>query len=129
MIYFLQRRHGHCWVDDDVILLFKALSDVKFLDSMGIRSHICGPNDDKVSNPYITVFMFLRWNSDLLLVFSLKTSVIISGARLYFTLNISIAKICRFFWCVVTELSFFNSSVKKKWNHCREDAMLFHEVC
>ena len=102
-----------------MILLLNALSETKFLNSMGIRSHICRPNDDKVSDPYITVFIFLRWNSDLLLmskdlVFNLKTSVIISWARLCFTLNISIAKFCRSFWCIVNELSFFSHSVKEE---------------
>ena len=63
MIYSLQRRHWHRWVDQDLILLLKALSDVKFNNSMGIRSHICRPNDDKVWDPYRTVFTFLRWNS------------------------------------------------------------------
>ena len=101
------------------ILLLKASSDVKFLNSIGRISHICGRDDDKVSDPYITVFTFLHWNSDLFLVskdlvFNLKTPVIISGARLCFTLNISIAKFCRFFLCILTELFFFfNSSVKE----------------
>ena len=89
MIYFLQRRHRHYWVDQDLILPLKALSDVKFLNSMGIRPYICTPNEDKVSDPYITVLRFLHWNADLCLilkdlVFNLKTSVIISAARLMF---------------------------------------------
>ena len=44
-------------------LLSRPGLDVKFVNSMGIRSHICGPNDDKVSDPYITVFTFLRLDS------------------------------------------------------------------
>ena len=131
---FLQRRHGHCWVDQDLILLLRALSDVKFLNFMGIRFHIYGPYDDKVSDPYIKVFTFLRWNSDLSLVlkdlvFNLKTSVIISRSRLCSTLNIWIPKFCRFIWCIVTELLFFNSLAKEERNNCRQDAMLFPEVC
>ena len=102
LIYFLQRRHEHCRTEQDLILLLKALSDVKFVNSLGIRSHICGPKDDKVSDPFITIFTFLRWNLDLCLVlkdlvFNLKTSVTISGARLCFTLSISISKFCRIF--------------------------------
>ena len=70
---------------------------------MGIRSHICGSNDDKVLNPYITVFTFMAWNSDFCLVlqdlvFNMKTSFTTYGVRLRFTLNISIAKLCRFFY-------------------------------
>ena len=42
----------------------------------------------------------LLWGS-----FISKTSVIISGAKLFFTLNISVANIWRFRWCIVTELS------------------------
>ena len=100
------------------ILLLKASSDVKFLNSIGRISHICGRDDDKVSDLYITVFTFLHWNSDLFLVskdlvFNLKTPVIISGARLCFTLNISIAKFCRFFLCILTELFFFQQFGKR----------------
>ena len=98
---------------------FEILSHVKFLNSMGIKSYICWPNDDKVLDPYKIIFTFLRWNSDLCpvlkdLVFNPKTSVIVFEARLCFTLNISNAKVWRFFWCVVTELPFFNSSVKEE---------------
>ena len=102
-----------------MILLLNTLSEIKFLNSMGVRSHISRFNDDKVSDPYITVFIFLRWNSDLFLmskdlIFNLKTSVIISWARLCFTLNILIAKFCRSFWCIVNELPFFSRSVKEE---------------
>ena len=70
-------------------LLSRPGLDVKFVNSMGIRSHICGPNDDEVSDPYITVLHSCVWIQVIKclvlflvlkgLVFNLKTSVIISG--------------------------------------------------
>ena len=41
-----------------------------------------------------------------------KSSVIISGAELFFTFNISVASIWRLCWCIVTELSSSKRSLK-----------------
>ena len=53
-------------------------------------------------------------------------SFIISGAILFLTLNISVARACIFLWWIETELSFSTGLEMKMSYHCKLFLTLFH---
>lgn len=57
------------------------------------------------------VVLFLRLYGTVL---KEKILLLISSAKLFLTLNISYASVCRLYWCIITDLSFFKSFEKVK---------------
>ena len=97
-----------------MILLFKALSDVKFLNSMVMRSHICGPNEGKVSDPYIPALEFRFVSGVKRPSFQSKDLSHNFWSEFMFYFKHFICQILQIILCIVTGLSFFNSLVKEK---------------
>ena len=55
-VHILQSRHGHCKDTDFLIFLLKMLKDCDNLISLGARSHIFGPRNERDSVPCLTEF-------------------------------------------------------------------------
>ena len=104
------KRYGQFFGAHSWIFFFNSVGDTIFLNSIGKTSHIFDPKLDIVSEPYMTVLNLLPWSAVLFLRLQLlnfweNSSVNISGAMLFFTLNISYVRVWR--WCIVTDLSIF----------------------
>ena len=86
-------------------------------NSTGTKFHIFEPKNDNDSVPWYTgstyrfsKVSFLRRLCELVL--DTNVSPRISGDKPRWVLNISVAKTCKFLWCIETELSLFSIS----WN-------------
>ena len=115
--YTLHRQTRNSLVVHFWIFFLNSLKDFKHFKFLGSNFQIWTPKEAIVYVPYKTVFTFLhcrRTSFRKLYWWFLiwNTSFIISGAILWWTLNISISKVCMLCWWIVTELPFS----KTWWN-------------
>ena len=115
--YILHIIQGHPSGTNLLILNLKALRDADSFISLGSKSYIFGSRKDTNKVPYQTEFTLLLLTELLLrrsygLILWAKCFFIISGAILFFILNIAVARACVFLWWIEWELSFFGRS----WN-------------
>ena len=118
-IYVLQSLQGHLSVVQNFIFSLNISNKFVFLMSLENNTHILRASEDMLSVPKYTVrFLRLcRSGSFLkLYVFCAKWKIfcIISGPKSFFVSWIFVARICRFFWLMLTDLSLFNKPLKER---------------
>ena len=118
-IYVLQSLQGHLSVVQNFIFSLNIPNEFALLISLGINPHILGASEDMLSVPKCTVrFLRLCSSGSFLRLYGFcikwKVSFIILGPKSCFVLQISVARIYRFFWCMFTDLLLFNKSSKER---------------
>ena len=131
----LQSLQGHLSVAQNFIFTLNISSEFAFLMSPRINSHILGASEDILSVPEYTV-RFLRLCSSgsppKLYGFCIKWKMffIISSPKSFFVFQVSVTRICRFFYECSLICLFSISHQKREMIHIyRQILKLFHELC
>ena len=115
--YVLHKRHGQFFGAHSQIFFLNSVGDTILFNSVGKMSHISGFKLVVVSQSEMTVLILLPCSVVLflrlkLLSFWRNISVKTLGVMFLFTLNISYARVYKLRCCIVTDLSFSESSEK-----------------
>ena len=104
-MYVLQSLQGHLSVVQNFIFSLNIPIEFAFLMSLGINSLILGANEDRLSVQKYTV--------RFLCLISQIACFLKSGNYLSWFQVLNVARICRFFWCMFTNLPLFSNSSKE----------------